>query len=325
MSWKRICLGGLAAAFLGLGTARAQDPLSPSVGGTMPGVDTKPTEAGSIISDSPRLPSNVPFYSGPQSLQTPGADNAPPQTPTRATLSSWMLYPRSPGCCGPTGSFGPITAELFLDVGPSFNVSGGIYGHELGTGWDIDGGTRALFFNPQCDQAWTVAFSISNINNHASDQSIKVTLTDVTVQQANLTALFPTSDPNAKLPAFPVTIRSLNRTYANLGAGHDWYLWGPAHIEGITDGALPNWRVGFEAGGRYGTDDLILNEIRHRTNVCGGIYGAVYSDVEYPWHRCIFTAGLRLEYGYTWDDDLQEQNRTDLQDINLLVTLGVRF
>jgi hypothetical protein len=47
--------------------------------------------------------------------------------------------------------------------------------------------------------------------------------------------------------------------------------------------------------------------------------------VEIPCHCCVFTAGIRTEYGYTWCDILQSQNRTDVQDINLLITVGVRF
>jgi hypothetical protein len=344
MSAKSLCLGGLVAAFLGAGLARGQSLASPSIGGQMPGVQTNPSEPGVIISDSPRLPGNVPFYSGPQSLQTPGTE--PPPPPGRTTLSSWILYPRAPGCCGPVGGNGPIATELFLGVGPSFPIGNGAFGHELGTGWDIDGGARALFFNPACDRAWTLDFSVSNVNNHASDQTHRFFLNDVTAGQAGLFTTDPltgTPVPNAPraqqfginpatllttnqvLPAFPVTVRSLNRTYANLGVGRDWYLWGPAHVVGVSPGELPNWRVGVEFGGRYGTAKLELNEIRHRTDTIAGLYAAVYSDVECPWHCCVFTAGLRLEYSYTWDDILQSQNPSDVQDINLLVTIGVRF
>jgi hypothetical protein len=279
----------------------------------MPGIETGPTDPGAIISDSPRLPGNVPFYSGPQSLQTPTPDTSNQPTAGRATLSSWILYPRSPGCCGPTGLFGPISAELFLNAGPSFNVSGGVFGHALGdAGWDIDGGARTLFFNPACDAAWTVAFSVSNINNHASDHSVVANLQNFNFQ-------------GVTIPSLDVSVRELNRTYANLGIGHDWYLWGPAHVEGISQGSLPNWRIGVEGGGRWGTADVKLTEVTNQSETIYGTYAALYSDVEYPWHCCVFTAGLRLEYGYTWCDILQHQNRTDLEDFNVLLTFGVRF
>src|SRR5262249_23286490 len=122
------------------------------------------------------------------------------------------------------------------------------------------------------------------------------------------------------LPSFPVTVQSVNRTLVSLGVGRDWYLWGPAHVEGMSHGELPNWRVGAEFGGRYGTLRLTLNEIQHRTDAIGGLYAAIFSDIEFPWHCCVFSAGVRLEYAYTWDDVLQSQNPSDLQDLNLLLT-----
>jgi hypothetical protein len=127
------------------------------------------------------------------------------------------------------------------------------------------------------------------------------------------------------LPEVAVTVQSLNRTYATLGFGRDWYLWGPARVDGISHGVLPNWRVGVEAGGRYGTEKLSLNEIPHTTDHIGGLYVSLYTDVEYPWHCCVFSAGLRAEYGYTWSDVLQPQNPADVQDLDVLVTFGVRF
>ncbi len=313
MRAKAVCIAGLVAASLGLGIARGQNP-SPSVGGVMSGLETNPSNPGAILNDAPRVPGNVPFYTGPQSLEPPGANNIPPPPQTQQT--SWILYPRWPGCCCPKGLNGPICEELFLNVGPSFNVSGGVFGHELGTGWDIEGGARTLLFNPECTADWRVSFSVSNINNHASDQTQHVTLLNVPIQ---------TSLGIANLPSASVTLKSLNRTYANLGFGHDWYLWGPAHVEGISHGELPNVRVGVEGGGRYGTEMLRVNELRHLTDTIGGLYVALYADYEHPWHCCVFTAGLRVEYGYTWDDILQHQNPSDVQDINLLVTAGVRF
>jgi hypothetical protein len=312
MSAKSVCLGGLVAALLGAGLARAQTSTSPTVGGQMGGLETGPVDPGSIINDSPRLPGNVPFYSGPQSLQTPGTE-APPQEPVRATLSSWMLYPRAPGCCGPTGAFGPIVAELFMDTGAAFNVSGGIFGHALSSaGWDIEGGGRTLFYNPQCTAAWTVALGVTNIYNQGNDSTVNATLINYNFQ-------------GTTIPALTVGVRDLNRTYANFGLGRDWYLWGQAHVDGISEGELPNWRVGCEVGGRYGTAKLEATEVTNITETIYGTYVALYTDVEYPWHCCILTAGLRMEYGYTWCDILQQQNRTDVEDLNVLLTVGIRF
>lgn len=337
MSVKSFCLGGLAAAVLGLGVARGQTPtyggsipVAPgdpgSMSGVAPGVTAKP---GEIISDGPRPQGNFPFYGGPRSLETPGTGAPAPQA-AHGTLSSWIINPRSPGCCGPAGKDGPIVSELFFRVGPSFNLSGGIMGHALDVGWDIEGGARALFFNAEVDAAWTAAFSISNNYNHADDQTERIRLTDVKAQQAGLPLSNPiiaaiTSNGRNPLPSFLVTVRSLNRTYANLGVGREWFVWGPAHVNGISEGNLPNVRFGIDAGGRYGSASIEVNEIRHRTDVIGGLFIALHGEVEIPCHCCILTAGLRTEYGYTWTDILQHQNRTDVQDLNLLFTFGTRF
>jgi hypothetical protein len=312
MRAKSVCLGGLVAALLGAGLARAQTPTSPTVGGQMGGLDTSPTDPGTIINDSPRLPGNVPFYSGPQSLQTPITQPTQPIA-AQSTLSSWILYPRPAGCCGPTGAFGPIVGELFFDVGPAFNVSDGIFGHSLSTaGLDIEGGGRTLFFNPECTAAWYVSLGVTNISNHANDHSIVVNLQNFNFQ-------------GTTIPSLNVTPNDLNRTYADLSVGRDWYLWGPARVDGISAGELPNWRVGAEVGGRWGTAKLEATEITNQSETIYGAFVAIHSEIECPWHCCIFQAGLRLEYGYTWCDILQQQNRTDLEDFNVLVTVGVRF
>jgi hypothetical protein len=86
-----------------------------------------------------------------------------------------------------------------------------------------------------------------------------------------------------------------------------------------------SWRVGFDAGGRWGTARLETHQLKHRSDVIGSAFFAAHSDVEVPCGCCIFYYGLRLEYDYTWSDILQLQNKSDLQDLNLLVTTGVRF
>jgi hypothetical protein len=65
--------------------------------------------------------------------------------------------------------------------------------------------------------------------------------------------------------------------------------------------------------------------VRHRTDVVGGMFGSIHTDVECPCHGMIFQAGLRAEYGYVWSDVLQRQNNADLMSINLMVNFGLRF
>jgi hypothetical protein len=321
MSAKRVFLGSLVGTVLGLGLARGQAPTTtpatpapglPGAGlpslGTPPGM---PAAGGSLaMPDSPARPTTPgTYYIGPRSLETPGeAAAAPPGPPSGP--SSWNLYPRSPGCCGPVGGNGPISYEAYLRAGPSFPIGGSFFGHVLDTGWEIQGGARTLFFNPEVTAAWTVDLSISNIHNHAGDQSQVVFIRDLASDQ---------------LPPIGVTAQGLNRTYANAALGREWYLWGAADSPGIVHGELPNWRVGVDVGGRWGSEKLDLNEIRHRTEVTYGAFLSVHSDVEFPCGCCIFYGGARLEYDYSWSNILNPGAHGDLQDLNLLFEVGARF
>jgi hypothetical protein len=229
--------------------------------------------------------------------------------PVNLCLSDWIVGPHPPGCCGPVGGNGPVQMEIYLQSGLDFPFSDGVFGHTLKEpGWDIQGGGRVLFFNPDVTAAWTVDLSVNNINNHAGDQTEHVLVRDLASDQ---------------LPPIDVTIRSLNRTYANAALGREWYLSGPADYPGIVHGVLPNWRVGFDVGGRWGSAKLDLNEIRHRTDVIYGVFASAHSDLEFPCGCCVFYTGLRVEFGYTWSDILQRQS--DVYDVNVLFNIGVRY
>ena len=96
----------------------------------------------------------------------------------------------------------------------------------------------------------------------------------------------------------------------------------PGALGGNAGFQLP---VGVDLGGSWGTSKVEFNEIRHRTDVVGRLLVAIHSDVEIPRGCCIFTFGLRGVYDYSWSDVLQEQNNAEVQDIQLLGTIGVRF
>ena len=81
------------------------------------------------------------------------------------------------------------------------------------------------------------------------------------------------------IPQMTATVSSLNMTFANVGFGREWWLHGSAD-PGQQQGW--NWRVGTDAGGRWGSASVNFNEIQHHTDVVGGTYAAVHSDVEYP-------------------------------------------
>src|SRR5207247_188290 len=99
-----------------------------------------------------------------------------------------------------------------------------------------------------------------------------------------------------------VTVSGLNRTFVNLGMGREWYMWHSANTPGN------NWRMGMDFGGRYGSEKADFHEIRHRTDVVGGVYASLHTDLEIPCGCCIFQCGLRGQWAYTWSDILQKQS-----------------
>jgi hypothetical protein len=286
MNMKRVGLGGLVVTLLCLNGVRADEVLAPPISASGPSSAAPGSEAAPAI-DGP-LPGG--------GLRT----------------SSYMAYPRCAGCCGPVGANGPLGYEVYIRNGFNFPLGANPFGTKLKTGWDVDVGARTLFFNPELDAAWTVDLSVSNVHNGSNDFRTLYQLTNVV------------AGPNgggATVPSVNVGVRDLNRTYVNAAVGREWYLWGSA------DCCKPdvNWRVGFDAGGRYGTEKLEVTNFFHRTDVIAGTFGSIHSDLEIPCRCCIFQAGIRAEYGYTWGDILQRSTNSDVQDINLLFTLGTRF
>jgi hypothetical protein len=224
--------------------------------------------------------------------------------------TSWLTYPRCQGCCGPVGADGPIGYEAYVRTGADFPLGGNPFGARMKIGWDAEIGGRTLFFNPEQDAAWTVDLGVRNVFNGNHDQETTYRLFNLFDQSTNTTT-----------PEVDVNIKNLNRTYVDVSGGREVYLMGSAKC----DCQDVNWRVGFDIGGRYGTEKMEVTNFRHRTDVNGGVFFAVHSDVECPRGCCIFFAGLRSEYGYTWSDILQRQNDGDIQEISLLLNLGVRF
>jgi hypothetical protein len=202
MSGKRFCLGALVAALLGLGAARAwgqaptpmgigtpvpysnatvQQPVPPTgpyspgtIPPVVPGQMDQPGNTAGIISPVPLIPEVSPDN---QIAQGPGG---PP--PIIGSMSTWLAYPRSLNCCCPTGKCGPIGSELYLRGGVVFPFGAGALGHTLLTGWDIDGGGRVLFFNPQVNRAFTFSLGVSNIHNASIDSAESFPLYNVAVR-----------------------------------------------------------------------------------------------------------------------------------------------
>jgi hypothetical protein len=304
MNLKSACLVALVASLVAAGATRAQPYSSP-------------------LTDLAGPPTS-PLYSGAGTAAGAPGEGAPaPTGPGR--LSDYIIGTRH-DCCGPIGGDGPIGVELYVRWGPSLPLDAGFFGKTLATGWLVQGGGRSLFFNPEGTAAWTVDASISNVSNHGQRSNEMAILRGVVVPRE---PTFENPATSIAIPALAVTTSHLNRTYVNLALGREWWLTGGArtcHANGC-DGcgwAGRMWRAGFDAGGRWGTAKLEMHEIRHRTDVIGAVFVSGHTDLEIPCGCCIFVVGGRVEWDYTWTDILQATD-ADLQNVNLLMTLGVRF
>jgi hypothetical protein len=313
-------LSGLTAALLA-GAARARElpPLwshpggptvPPAVAPWQPGGAVAPP-AGPVNGGTHVPPNGTPPNGGSPNGTAEGDGNGR-SSDERSTpgKSSWLTYPRPAACCGPVGGHGPIGYEIYFRTGCSYPF-GGFLASQLKPGWVFEGGLRSLFFNPALDAAWVITGSISNVNYNSTTRDTAI-----------LRNFVQTVDGQEQtIPEFPVTPGGLNQTFVNLAFGRELYLWGDAKQAEVA----PTWRVGWDFGGRWGSEKLVLREIRHRTDVIGGLFTALHTDLEFPCSCCIYHVGARFEYGYVWSDVLQSHNNADLNTINLLITAGVRY
>lgn len=252
---------------------------------------------------------NPPATTGPQ--QSLMAQPVPVEQPSLVP-SDWILYRKSPDCCGPIGGDGPLKTEFYLRSGWSF-PTGGFYGDELEVGWAIQGGARLMVFNPVGDSAWTLDISGSNIWNQARASDLRVPLSILLPNPVGIVERVELGQGD--LPG--VTLRDLNRTFVNVGIGKMWYLNGPPSCGSW------NWRIGIEGGGRYGSASAQFFEIRARNDRIGGAFVGLHTDVDIPCGCCLFHGGVRGEYSYTWSDILQRPS--DVGEVLLLFEVGVRY
>ncbi len=248
-------------------------------------------------------------------------DQQPSETgqpnPGPAHPSDWILYRRPYACYCPIGGDGPIQTELYLRSGLSFLVGNdSVYSETLTDGWVIQGGGRILFFEAEMDRAWALDFSVSNMWNHGRAQDIHIPLNIIVPDPFGAPQGVRVQFGEGAVPG--VTVRDLNRTFFNIAAGRVWYLNNPTRFDGW------KWRVGVDVGGRYGTASAQFHQIRQRTDVIGGTFVGFHTDLEVPCGgNAVFLYGMRTEWSYTWSDILQVSS--DVQDINLLFNLGIRF
>lgn len=241
--------------------------------------------------------------------------------PQAAPTSRWLSA--EPALCNAPQDGAPIAAEVYIRNGASIPFSSSFnrrdaLGRDMVPGYLIQGGIRTQFFNDAADRAWAVDAGISHVSNgHNQNRLYALRVidftgnTDITGQPEVALIQFGT-------PTTPgIRIRDTDRTYVNLGIGRDYYWRSSA------DDLHKHLRLGWDVGGKYGTLSQEYNIIKHRTDVIGGVYCGLYGDVEYPteWGTCF--VGIRWEYGYTWADILQRAS--DIQEINVTLTLGLRY
>jgi hypothetical protein len=256
---------------------------------------------------------------------------APPGVPVAAPapLSGPGLWcgdvPAGAGCCGPVGANGPLTYELYTRTGPSFVIGGGnVFAGALEFGWNVTGGGRSLFFNQAGDSAWYLDLGLGYTYTRGGDRVINVFSPRERISDEG--------DPNFGQLAgpdeiHPFRVRALHRTTFNYALGRFWWLNGPGYLPAEADW---NSRVGFDVGGRWGTNHVDLEPVAEptnylrRTGISHGIYVGANWDWERPMGAWVLFGGLRAEWGHNWMNLVPPQDG-NVQDINALLTLGVRF
>jgi len=283
------------------GTAAAGTPLASPGTGTMPYMAGGEPNTLTTLTAPPGLP---PALNGLQ----PGTVSSP-----------WTHSPKL-DCCGPTGGNGPVTYELYSKTGPSFIVGGGPeFSGAAKFGWMVGGGGRTLLFNPEGDAAWVLDLGGTYAYNGGAENR--------TLDVFNR----PPRDARGQLTGpdviFPFTLRGITRTSVNAYLGRDWFLNGPGVL-----GFEQNWnsRFGIDAGGRYGTIrvDLVPETDREnyfrRYSVTTGVGLGAHYNAETPVGNWILFTGIRVEYGFNWSNVVPPLNG-NFQDLNVLLTMGVRF
>ena len=261
---------------------------------------------------APPLPTPVDTLTGPP---LPAVPNAVPG----AVYSPWCGDLPAGGCCGPVGAHGPVSYDIYVRTGPSLITGGGTMSAALKTfGWNIQGGGRTLFFNADGDAAWALDFGVGHTNNEGRNMSRPVTL---------LSSAVKFGGPGDQ-PTFDAGVQQVRRTSFNFGIGRDYFLNGPGAV--LPDNCYPNFRLGWDVGGRWGTASVDLEPFlepggyRRLHDVYHGLYLAGQGTWDQPMGAWTFFLGGRVEWGYYWTN-LLPPNDGDFRDVNLLLLVGVRF
>ncbi len=322
MAAKRFLLGAVLAGAIGAPAAFGQTGQPAPAAGTPFPPPPPPVAVGGGVPYAP--PPGMPGAGGPTTVLTapPGQPGVAQPLPPGSVPSPWCgNLPAGAGCCGPVGANGPVTYELYARTGPSLIVGGSpAFSGALRNGWNVTGGGRSLLFNQAGDAAWYLDLGLG-FTYTRGDQS----------RVLNIFAPQPTDPNTGNLQGpdqiNPFRVRDLFRTTFNYGIGRDWWLNGPGNL-----GAECDWnsRIGLDVGGRWGTNHVNLVPVANpdgylrRSGISHGVYLGANWDWEKPLGAWILFGGVRAEWGYTWMNLIPPQDG-NLQDVNLLLTLGVRF
>ena len=256
------------------------------------------------------------------------APGAPSVHPAGTVTSPWHGSSSGGPCCGPTGGNGPVTYELYTLTGPSLAIGGSELSGRLKTGWTVGTGVRTLLFNQPGDAAWVLDLGVGFTYNRGRSSMIPIDVQTPRVER------IPNPDPNAQ-PVFrplsdglaPYSVRGLSRTNFNFSIGRDWFLRSPGLVVSETG---PNWRVGADVGGRYGTSHVDLVPIADPTNylrkqsVTHSVFTALHTNYEVPMRSFIFFTGVRTELDYTFTNVVPPKGG-DILSLNFYLTAGVRY
>lgn len=234
-----------------------------------------------------------------------------------AVYSPWVGDNPAGGCCGPVGANGPVTYEGYFRTGVSLLSGGGAMTDVMKTfGWNVQAGSRSLFFNPTGDAAWVLDLGIGFTGNAGRGAARPINILTNSVK-------FGGGDG-----VFPVGALEFRRTSLNFGVGRDYFLNGPGVVG--SEPGYGNFRTGWDVGGRWGSSSVGFEPFgdpggyRRRQSIFHGLYLAGNATWEKPMGSWTFYLGTRVEWGYYWANMIPP-NDGDFREVNILLMTGVRF
>ena len=327
MTAKRNLLALISCGLVGtLGFGQTAKPIGP---GLLP-----PPPPSSTVS-GPTQPLTPPVSHAPDATAVLTAQPGLPAggLPPGSVTSPWCGgSPAGAGCCGPYGANGPISYELYFRTGPSILVGEAQFAGTLhNVGWNVAVGGRSLFLDKSGDAAWVLDFGLG-YTYHSGDRETVInalpTPRFVGVQTDSDRAQNPSATPTTNIDTpIPAVLQRVMLTTFNYAVGRDWWLNGPAAV-----GAEQGWnsRVGFDVGGRWGTAHsefipLTTNvQYFRRQGITHSLFLGTHWTAEVPMGAWILFGGARAEWGKTWTN-LIPPNDGDMQNVNLLLSAGIRF